>query len=151
MFRPLLRASLALVLAVLCGVLPLIAQTVSNTDLFGKSLKAAQEALRQFGAYEDDVEAKRIGDIGYRVVGASGFTKYPITFHLIDMNEPNAFALPGGQIFVTRGMLEMGLSDDMLACLLGHELAHVVLEHGTKMERRATLLNILSQRPWWES
>lgn len=121
------------------------AQTVSNSDMFGKSLQAAQEALRHFGAYDDPDESQRVADIGYRVVAASGFTKYPITFHLIDMPEPNAFALPGGHIFVTRGMLELGLSDDMLACLLGHEIAHVVLEHGIKMERRATLLNVLSQ------
>jgi Zn-dependent protease with chaperone function/tetratricopeptide (TPR) repeat protein len=141
MLRRFLHAGLVLVLV---GQ-PLAAQTVSNSELFGKSLKAAQEALRQFGAYDALVEAKRVNDIGYRVVGASGFTKFPITFHLIDMLEPNAFALPGGQIFVTRGMLEMGLSDDMLACLLGHEIAHVVLEHGIKLERRATLLNILSQ------
>ncbi len=141
------RAFVALALATFCGALPLAAQsiTVSNTELFAKSLQAAQEALRQFGGYDDAAEVKRVADIGYRLVAASGFTKYPITFHLIDMTEPNAFALPGGQIFVTRGMLEMGLSDDMLACLLGHELAHVVLEHGIRMERRATLLNVLSQ------
>jgi Zn-dependent protease with chaperone function len=147
MLRRSFRGLVALGLATLCGALPLAAQpiTISNPELFGKSLQAAQEALRQFGGYDNADEVRRVADIGYRLVAASGFTKYPITFHLIDMNEPNAFALPGGQIFVTRGMLEMGLSDDMLACLLGHELAHVVLEHGIKMERRATLLNVLSQ------
>jgi hypothetical protein len=69
----------------------------------------------------------------------------PFTFYLVDMPEPNAFALPGGQIFLTRGMLDLPLDDDMLAGLLGHELGHVVLEHGLKMKRRARLLNILSQ------
>ncbi|MEM7587111.1 MAG: M48 family metalloprotease, partial [Acidobacteriota bacterium] len=58
---------------------------------------------------------------------------------------PNAFALPGGQIFVTQGMLDLGLTDDMLACLLGHEIAHVTERHGTRIKKRATLLNILSQ------
>src|SRR6185503_10594044 len=61
-----------------------------------------------------------------------------------DMREPNAFALPGGQVFVTRGMIELGLDDDQLAALLGHEISHVVLGHGMKMQRRATLLNLLS-------
>jgi len=46
---------------------------------------------------------------------------------------------------VTRGMLDLGLTDDMLACLLGHEIAHVTKAHGTRMKKRATLLNILSQ------
>ena len=61
------------------------------------------------------------------------------------MPEPNAFALPGGQIFVTRGMLELGLSDDMMAALLGHEIGHVVEEHSIHMQKKATLMNILSQ------
>ena len=73
------------------------------------------------------------------------YTDFPFTFHLIDMPEPNAFALPGGQIFVTRGMLDLGLTDDMLAALLGHEAAHVVFGHFTSMQRRATLMNVLSQ------
>jgi TolA-binding protein len=64
---------------------------------------------------------------------------------LIEMPEPNAFALPGGQLFVTRGMLEMGLDDDMLAALLGHEIAHVALDHHGRMQRRATLMNVLGQ------
>ena len=129
----------------LAAAAPAAGQSVTNSDMFGKSLQAAQEALRQFGRWDHYDEERRVADIGYRVVAESGFTKYPITFHLIDMPEPNAFALPGGHIFVTRGMLEMGLDDDMLACLLGHEIAHVVFEHGIKMERRATLLNVLSQ------
>lgn len=138
--------AVALVVCLLAGgAAPATAQSVSNSDMFSKSLQAAQEALRQFGPWESLQEERRVADIGYRVVAESGFIKYPITFHLIDMPEPNAFALPGGHIFVTRGMLEMGLDDDMLACLLGHELAHVVFEHGLKMERRATLLNVLSQ------
>ena len=119
--------------------------SISNNDLFSKSLEAAQQALVEYGAWEDAAEMRRVADIGYRLVQSSGYNGMPVTFYLADMAEPNAFALPGGQIFVTRGMLEMGLSDDMLANLLGHELGHVVLQHGVKMERRATLLNLLSQ------
>src|SRR4029079_16833584 len=109
------------------------------------SLEAAQQALVEYGAWDNAAEMRRVADIGYRLVQASGYTDMPITFYLADMAEPNAFALPGGQIFITRGIIEMGLSDDMLANLLGHELGHVVLQHGVKMERRATLLNVLSQ------
>jgi predicted Zn-dependent protease len=121
------------------------AQTIVNPELFGKSTAAAQKALEHYGRYDDQEAMNRVADIGYRLAAHSGFTKYPFTFFLVDMREPNAFALPGGQIFVTRGMLELGLSDDELAALLGHEIAHVTLEHGTKLQRRATLLNVLSQ------
>ncbi|HVS03195.1 MAG TPA: M48 family metalloprotease [Thermoanaerobaculia bacterium] len=121
------------------------AQTIENPELFGKSVAAAQQALEHFGTWDDDEALRRVADIGYRLAGHSGYTKTPFTFFLVEMREPNAFALPGGQVFVTRGMLELGLTDDQLAGLLGHEIAHVTLQHGIKMQRRATLLNVLSQ------
>lgn len=118
---------------------------VQQPKLYRNSLEAAQKALEHYGSYEDPAELERVTDIGYRLAVVSDFASYPLSFYLIDMPEPNAFALPGGQIFVTRGMLHLGLDDDMLACLLGHELAHVIHRHGTRMQRRATLLGILSQ------
>jgi predicted Zn-dependent protease len=138
-----LLASLLLV-AALAGATPAAAQKVSNPELFGKSLAAAEEALAHYGTWDDEAALSRVNDIGYQVAAASGFQRFPFSFYLADMREPNAFALPGGHIFVTRGMLELGLDDDQLAALLGHEIAHVTLEHGLKMQRRATLLNVLS-------
>ena len=138
--RPLI---LALILA--CLALPASGQTIANPDLFKKSQTAALQALAYYGSDDNPEEMRRIAEIGYRIAQEAGFEDYPFTFYLIDMPEPNAFALPGGQIFLTRGMLGLGLNDDMLAGLLGHEIGHVVLQHGTRMQRRATLLNVLSQ------
>jgi predicted Zn-dependent protease len=144
--RRLRRAAPAALLLLLATLLPspVAAQRVGNPELFGKSLAAAHEALAHYGAWDDEAARRRVNDIGYRVAAASGFSRFPFAFFLVDMREPNAFALPGGQIFVTRGMLELGLDDDQLAALLGHEIAHVTLEHGIKLQRRATLLNVLS-------
>lgn len=114
-------------------------------ELYEKSLRVAHEALEQYGGNEEGDDLARVAEIGYRVAHEAGYDEYPLTFHLIDMPEPNAFALPGGQLFITRGMLDMGLDDDMLAALLGHEIAHVVQDHHAKMQRRATLMNLLSQ------
>lgn len=121
------------------------AQTIKNRDLYEKSLEVARRALEQYGVWDEPAEVRRVADIGYRIARASRYDGYPLTFHVIDMPEPNAFALPGGQIFVTRGMLELGLDDDMLAALLGHEIGHVALDHHSKMQRRATLMNLLGQ------
>ena len=137
----------------LCALLslsPLSAQDmedreVENPDLFTKSLEAARQAVEFYGAYDDPQELRRVSEIGYRIALETDFTKYPFSFFLVDIPVPNAFALPGGQIFITRGMLDLGLSDDMLAGLLGHEIGHVVMNHGMRMQRRATLLNVLSQ------
>ncbi|MCH7667116.1 MAG: M48 family metalloprotease [Acidobacteria bacterium] len=120
-------------------------QEVVNSNIFFKSAEAARQAVDHYGTYDNREELERIQDIGYRLAQESSFTDYPFSFYLVDMPIPNAFALPGGQVFVTRGMLDLGLTDDMLAGLLGHEIGHVVLQHGTKMKKRATLLNVLSQ------
>ena len=144
------RAAAATLLAVLVTAASSRAATtapalqIANPELFGKSVAAASEAIEHYGAWDDAAAMQRVADIGYRIAAVAGFDKYPLAFFLVDMREPNAFALPGGQVFVTRGMLDLGLDDDALAALLGHEIAHVTLEHGIKMQRRAALLNALS-------
>jgi predicted Zn-dependent protease/outer membrane protein assembly factor BamD (BamD/ComL family) len=135
-------APVLLALAGLASRLP--AQTISDPDLYGKSLKAAQEALAEYGVYDNPVELARVNRLGYELAQQSTYQKFPFTFTLVDMPVPNAVSLPGGQIFVTRGLLDLGLTDDMLANVLGHEIGHVVLEHYKHLERRATLMNILS-------
>ncbi len=129
----------------LAGMPPAAGQQISNQGLFVKSLEAARQALGYYGTYDNWEELLRVNRIGYEVAQQSRFVDYPFSFYLVDMPVPNAFALPGGQIFITRGMLDLGLGDDMLAGLLGHEIAHVVYSHGIKMQNRAQLLNILSQ------
>lgn len=141
--RPTAVAVLVL-LAAAAGT-PARAQSISDKELFGKSAEVTQRALEVWGALDDPEALARVADIGYRVARHSGYTEMPLTFHLIDMAAPNALALPGGHLFVTRGMLDLGLSDDMLAALLGHEIAHVGLDHHARMQKKSTLVNVLSQ------
>jgi len=142
---------LALVLAALIAVttaVPARAEpvpTIDSNELFMKSARAAAEALEVYGTWKDAKETERVQRIGYSLARHSNFEKYPFSFFVVDMAIPNAFALPAGHVFVTRGMLELGLDDDMLAGVLGHEIAHVTREHFLKMKKRATLLQVLSQ------
>ena len=118
---------------------------VSDNKLFKGTLEASYQAYEFYGPV-DDVEAQeRVRRIGYELANKARFSDFPFTFFVVDMPVPNAFALPGGEIFVTSGMLDLGLDDDMLACLLGHEIAHVVHRHGTRMQKRAALIGLLSQ------
>jgi len=145
-FRALLaRATAGTVVAALLLPAAGAAQKITNPDLFAKSIAAAQEAVDEYGTWDDVATLRHVADVGYRVAAASGYKDFPLAFFLVDMREPNAFALPGGQVFLTRGMVELGLDDDQLAALLGHEISHVTLGHGMKMQRRATLLNVLAQ------
>jgi Zn-dependent protease with chaperone function len=137
----LLAASLALLLAL--PVRDAAAQTISDPGLYEKSLQAAEEVMSQYGLDDDPAASARVNRIGYELAQQSDYQKFPFTFMLVDMPVPNAFTLPGGQIFVTRGLLDLGLDDDMLAAVLGHEIGHVTLEHFKRMQRKATLMNVL--------
>lgn len=150
--RQTLRRPLAALLVFLIAfpVLPAAAQVknqpqagVADPELFTKSLQVAAEVITVYPEYDNDAERARVNRIGYELAQQSEFQKFPFTFGLVDMPVPNAFALPGGQIFVTRGMLDLGLTDDMLASVLGHEIGHVTLEHYKRMQRKSTLLNVL--------
>lgn len=140
------RSVLAFLLAAILCVRPVLGQapTVANPDLFAKSVKAATEVTAHYGASEDAAALARVNRVAYELAQHSEYTKSPFTFGLVDMAAPNAFALPGGQIFITRGMLDLGLDDDMLAAILGHEIAHVTLDHFQRMQRKATWMNVLS-------
>ena len=67
------------------------------------------------------------------------------TFHLVAMDEPNAFAVPGGFIFVTEGMIDLELSDDALANLLGHEITHVRNQHSARMGTWNAISSLVSE------
>ncbi len=135
--------ALALLLALPVLPRPAAAQAVTNGELFVKSVEIAQQALDQYGEYDNPAEQARVNRIGYELAQQSGYTKAPFSFTLVDMPVPNAFALPGGQIFITRGMIDLGLDDDMLAAVLGHEIGHITLDHFRRMQRKQTLLNVL--------
>ncbi len=148
-----LRSTLASTLVFLllfAAVAPVAAQVpqpaypgIANPDLFEKSLKVAVEAAAQYGTSADSEQLARVNRIGYELAQQAEFQKFPFTFAVADMPVPNAFALPAGQIFITTGMLDLGLDDDMLANVLGHEIAHVTQEHYLKMSRKATLMSVL--------
>ena len=141
-----LGTTLPILLSIVLTIAPAArSQTISNPEIYAKSADAARQALEFYGAYDDREQLSRVADLGYRIAAETRFKDYPFSFFLVDIPVPNAFALPGGQIFLTRGMLDLEPTDDMLAGLLGHEIGHVVFNHGMRMQRRAALLNALSQ------
>lgn len=85
---------------------------------------------------------ERVNGIGYRVASVSGDDTTPYSFGILDVDEPNALALPGGFIFVTRAMLEMGLTDDELAHLVGHEINHVRQHHFQRAARLDAIMSL---------
>lgn len=106
-----------------------------------------QEVIQQYGGlYADEALQSYIDQVGQRVVQQSvaSTTPYPFEFHVLD--DPatvNAFALPGGQIFITTAMLAELEDESQLAGILGHEAGHVVGRHGSEQLARRNLGSLL--------
>ncbi len=99
-------------------------------------LQAAPEMAQQFGGLDPDPQAQaRLDQIGEQLVSRSAAAQSPyrFEFHVLDDPETiNAFALPGGQIFITEGLLRRLKTEGQIAGVLGHEIAHVVARHGAE-------------------
>lgn len=96
----------------------------------GREIAAEVEA--EFSVYHNAAQLARVGDIGRAIIPYTDRPQMPYTFTLLDTSEVNAFAVPGGFIYVTRGMLDFVHDDDELAAVIGHELAHVARRHGAE-------------------
>ncbi|MBN2384970.1 M48 family metalloprotease [bacterium] len=122
-----------------------VESTFEANAAFLQGLEIASYLAREYELVEDENIVQRLNDIGYAVSYWASSPDIVYSYNVVKMKEPNAFALPGGFIFVTEGMLKIDLSDDELAMLLGHETAHVKLNHLAKMQRRSGLLAMLQQ------
>jgi beta-barrel assembly-enhancing protease len=77
-----------------------------------------------------------VNNVGARLREASpypAFRLFPYTFHVVDSPEVNAFALPGGPVYVNSGLIELCDTEDQLAAVLAHEMSHVAARHATEM------------------
>lgn len=106
-------------------------------------LQAAPQMASQYGGLHADRQAaEKVKEIGQRLVNNSkaGETPYQFEFHLLaDEETVNAFALPGGQIFITAGLLKRLQTEAQLAGVLGHEIGHVVARHSAQQLAKAKL------------
>lgn len=104
----------------------------------GKEL--AQEVERQAKIIDDPVVAEYVNRIGQNLVRNSD-AKVPFTIKVIDSEEVNAFALPGGFFFVNTGLILKAESESELAGVMAHEIAHVAARHGTRQATRGNIAN----------
>lgn len=102
-----------------------------------------KDVVAEFGGlYPNESLQSYIDDVGQSVVQQSEASEspYPFEFHVLDAPETvNALALPGGQIFITSGLLSRLDSEAQLAGVLGHEVGHVVARHGAEQLARRQL------------
>lgn len=103
--------------------------------------EAAQEVRRELPMLGDDRVERYVEDVGRRLVAAIPpqfeHAEFRYTFEIVNQREINAFALPGGPMFLHRGMIEAAKSEGEVAGVMAHEIAHVALRHGTAQATKA--------------
>lgn len=112
-------------------------------DDFDLGLEVALAVTREVGLVEDDEMLARINDIGARIALAADDASTVLSFYIVSIDVPNAFAVPGGFIFITEGLLDIGLSDDAIAHLLGHEITHVRNRHSARMGTWSAITSLI--------
>jgi predicted Zn-dependent protease len=110
--------------------------------------EADQQIVAQFGLYDDDRLAAYVSQMGQAVLQTSAYSdpntpaeirNTPFYFRVLDSPVVNAFALPGGYIYVTRGLMAHLDSEAQLAVVLGHEIGHVLGQHAAEQAANAQL------------
>ena len=103
--------------------------------------QAAADVRQQLPMLNDRATESLVESIGARLVGAvpARFRQpaFRYSFDVVNSRDINAFALPGGPMFLNRGMLQAARTDDEVAGVMAHELSHVVLRHGTLQAAKA--------------
>ncbi len=107
----------------------------------GKQL--SQEVEQGAKIIDDPVVAEYVNRVGQNLVRNSD-AKVPFTIKVIDSDEVNAFALPGGFFYVNSGLIEKADTEAELAGVMAHEIAHVAARHGTRQASRGEIANWLS-------
>lgn len=95
---------------------------------------ASVEVAQQMGVLDDPELEAYVTEIGLKLLRGLPRRSFQYRFALVDMEEPNAFALPGGYVFVSRGLLALTTNEDELACVIGHEIIHVNHRHAAAQQ-----------------
>jgi predicted Zn-dependent protease len=103
--------------------------------------EADPEILKRFGYYDSPDLQNYVAQVGQRVVAASD-TRFNFHFKVVDHTSINAMALPGGFVYITRGILAEMNDEAQLAGILGHEATHVNSRHGAKLMTKAMATQI---------
>ncbi|MDE0884447.1 MAG: M48 family metalloprotease [Myxococcota bacterium] len=96
--------------------------------------EAARVVEEQIGLVDDPELRNYLDQLGQSLAAHSPRSQIVYRFEVADMPEANAFALPGGHIYVSRGLLTLVNSEDQLAAVLGHEIAHVAARHSVRKQ-----------------
>ncbi|WP_252271705.1 M48 family metalloprotease [Pseudomonas subflava] len=105
----------------------------------------AEEIAKQYPRYADEKLQAYVQGVGERVARNSHRSNLDYRFTVVDSPDINAFAIPGGHIYIHRGLMAYLGSEAELAAVLGHEVGHVTARHSVRQQSQSTAWNILGQ------
>ena len=117
---------------------------MSKADEREIDAQAARQIEAEVGLVSDPRLVDYVDAVGRRVAEQSPRKDVVYSFQIAEMDEPNAFALPGGHIYVSRGLLVVANSEAELANVLGHEIAHVAARHSARQDAHVKTLGLAS-------
>ena len=142
--RPLLVVTTALMLTT-CAKNPVTGKKDFVLMSEQQEIKMGQEAdgevKKEYGSYDRESLQKFVSELGQRLAAQSHRSNLKYQFTVVDSADINAFALPGGYIYVTRGILAYLNSEAEVAGVLSHEIGHVTARHGVKQQSMAHAAN----------
>jgi len=106
--------------------------------------EGAEDVKAAMGIVDDPALTAYVVEVGTRLAAQSPRRDVTYTFQIVDTPEPNAFALPGGWVYVSRGLLALLDSEDELAGVVGHEIGHVAARHAARRATSAAPLAVLT-------
>lgn len=132
-----------------CAVNPVTGNSdfvmMSEQDELSLGSQSYQEVLKQYPIYQNEKLRAYVQQVGEKIASNSHRSNLQYQFTVVDSADINAFALPGGYIFINRGLLAYLNSEAELAAVLGHEIGHVTARHGVRQQSQAQAWNILGQ------
>jgi predicted Zn-dependent protease len=117
-------------------------QLVSVKDEIALGRKAQQQVRQQVPALQDASVNRYIDALGARIAARADGPRYPYSFHIANRRDVNAFALPGGPIWVHRGLIDVAQNESQLAGVIAHEVAHIANRHAAEQITKGTFANV---------
>jgi hypothetical protein len=135
-----------LVLVILCGSFAgkARAMTIEEEKKLGKRIFLEMERSVEF--VKDPTLQAFLNRMGQSLISDLSKTPFEFKFYLINVLDPNAYALPGGYIFVTTGLITMAENEHEVAGVLSHEISHVTQRHVSQMIERSKRMSIATLR-----
>ncbi len=116
--------------------------TISESQEVEIGRKMHPQVLQQYGRYDDEALQQYVNDVGQRIARSSHRPNLQYTFTVLDSDDVNAFALPGGYVYITRGIMAYLNSEAELAAVVGHEVGHVTARHSVRQQTGATAAGV---------